>query len=197
MNKFTKCMTTIAVSALLAGPAAALEFDANYGGAKHSIKFSGPGCGDKFNKLIGQVHVSNFPFPVDFFTSGPNTGYWAANITTLADLGFDWFGEGTFIISKNGKTVLDWPKKATLGLSNSTFANLVGVAATHAVTCKNFVEFVGESCQQTKGDAKMSKNGDELKYKMDMECMYLNDNAKLQKTKIKLDSGKLEWLNPA
>ena len=136
MNKFTKCMTTIAVSTLLAWPAAALEFDATYAGAKHSIKFSGNGCGENFNNLLGQVHVANHSFNTDVGFSGPNTGYWAANITTLLELGFDWFGDGHFIISKNGKTVLDWPKKATMGVSNATFANLVGVAATHAVTCK-------------------------------------------------------------
>ena len=194
MNKFTKCMTAIAVSALLAGPAAAFGLDATYAGTKHSIKFSGPGCGENINKLPGAVYVSNISYGTDFFATGPNTGYWDANITTFADLGFDWFGMGTFIVSKNGKTVLDAPKKATLGLSSSTFLNLVGVAATHALTCKNFVSFAEETCQQTKGDANMSKNGEQLKYKMDMECHYLNDKANLKKTKIKLNSGTLEFL---
>ena len=195
MNKFTKCMTAIAVSALLAGPAVALDFDANYAGTKGQVKFSGSGCsGDNHKDLVVTTRAYNFPaFGMPEGGSGPNTGQWTANFVGLP---FPFPGSGSFIISKNGKEVLDWPKKATFGLSDGTFGGLVNEVGNYAfVECKNISLIPGfdpASCQQTKGDAKMSKDGDQLKYKLDMQCMYENDKGNDKKVQVRVTSGRLD-----
>jgi hypothetical protein len=201
MNILAKCMTAIAISALVAGPAAAVEFNVSYVGTKGSIKLWGSGCSDDRDKNLA-VNMAMFgsgfivdPDALDF-DSGPNTGLFDAFIEGVELGEFD--GEGTFVIEKRGKDVTEAPKRAVLGLSEDFFGNVVDEMADFAaVECKNFEDFSYASCQQVKGSADWSKDGQQLKFKVEVECYYLDTGDKSQKVQVRIVSGKLDWIEPS
>jgi hypothetical protein len=198
MNKFTKNVTAFALSALVAGPAAALEFDTLHVGEKAEVKFSGANCdGSKFNKLDIMMYMYNTPFNINpgflDYTNGPNTGIYETEILGGFGVGEDFFGFGTFIISKNGKKVADAPKKATLGMSAETFlAFKVALEAYGIDKCKKFDIFQADLTQITKNAVEWSKGGDRLNGKLTVETQYTDDGGKDKKIKVNIKTGKMD-----
>ena len=198
MSKFSKTMAAIAVSALLAAPAAALEFDEVWEGRNARANLSGAGCSsDNTNNIDMVAEMNNFPFLVDpdlaDFTSGPNTGIWDAALFIFNN---EVDAEGTFVISRNGNTATDAPKKAAVGVSNDAFIALAQTVGVYAASeCSRFVEFLDVTCQVTRGEAKWGRNGDRLNVKMDMQCMYLDDREKTRNVWLRINSGNLDRVN--
>jgi hypothetical protein len=196
VTTFSKSMAAIAVAAMVGGPAAAQgEFDETWAGTKARVNLTGAGCKAATGKNLDMtVEMANFPIIVDpdfaDFISGPNTGLWNASIFVFdADFG----GQGTFVIYKNGNTVLDAPKKAAVGPSDNFFLDLVSLVGDYAVSeCSKLVEFDGDLCTVTRGDASWARKGERLTVKMDMRCQYLDDKERLKNVQVKINSGPLE-----
>ena len=195
MSKFSQSMAAIAVAALVAGPAAAqLEFDVTWAGSRARANLSGSGCSaDNRNNLDMIVEMANAPVEVPDFVTGPNTGIWDSSIFLFGE---EVDGEGTFVISKNGNTVLDAPKKAAMGPSDNFFLALVSVVGEYAVeSCSKLVAFDGDLCTVTRGEAMWTRKGERLNVKMDMMCQYLHENNKLKNVQLIINSGVLEVVN--
>ena len=201
MNKFTKSMAAIAVSALIAGPAAALEFDALWTGEKAEVKLSGDGCdGAKFKKLDVATWMANEPYDIDAigigfdaYTTGPNTGVYEVEILGGFGVGEDFFGEGVFVISKNGKKVEDAPKKAALGMSELTFEAIEDALDAYGISeCKKFDFLEFDLTQVTKGSAEWSKDGERLQAKIRVDSQYKDDDGKDKNVKVNVDTGKMD-----
>jgi hypothetical protein len=198
MSKFSISMAAIAVSALVAGSAAAIEFDAVWIGSTAKANLTGAGCtADNTKNLDMAVEMINAPVIIDpdfsNFITGPNTGIWNASLFLFGD---ELDGSGTFVISRNGNTVFDAPKKAAVGPSDNFFLTLVAIVGEYAVeSCSKLVEFDGDLCTVTKGDATWTKKGERLSMKMDMKCQYLDDKGRDKTVQLKINSGKLEIVN--
>jgi hypothetical protein len=199
MNKFTKNVTAFALSALVAGPAAALELDQLYSGEKAEVKFTGGGCdSSKFNKLNIDMYMATALFTIDppgiqVFNSGPNTGAYAVDIFGWFGVDEDLFGFGSFIISKNGKKVTDAPKKATLGMSLETFDEIESALDLYAIgNCKKFDIIEADVAQITKNAVEWSKGGDRLEGKVTVESQYKDDKGNSKKVKVNLKTGKMD-----
>ena len=200
MNKFTKSMTAIAVSALVAGPAAALEFDATYAGEKGQIKFSGNGCDTDKLKNVDVVMSFINGFGWDFgdfveigFESGPDTGYWESSFFSFGE---EVEGLGMFIISKPGKTSLDAPKEAVNDISDEIADVLELVLGDYALfNCKN-VDLVGiEPTTIKKFDTKWSKDGEKVDVKFEANTKYLDDKGKEKKVQLSVKTGKMDLID--
>jgi hypothetical protein len=200
MNIFAKSMTAIAISALVAGPAAAVEFDLNWVGTDGSIKLSGDNCSvDKDKNLTVDMEMFGDGFTVDpiglDFDAGPNTGLFDAFVEGVELGEFD--GEGTFVIEKRGKTADDFPLRATLGVSSDLFLNVIEELEDYAeFACNEVVEVDFIGCQQTKGHADWSKDGEQLQVKVQIVCKYLDDGGKVKKVQARVVSGKLHGVFP-
>ncbi len=197
MNKFTKSMTAFAVSALIAGPAAAVEFDVFYSGSKAKVSYKAADCKSANEKNLDMtVDMFGDGFIVDpddlDFDAGDNTGLWEVTVFSFAE-SLD--GEGLFIISQTGKTKDDAPIKATMDVSQETHGELINAidGYLNSGVCKDgkVVELFPSSCQITKGDAKWGKKGETLTVKMDMQCQYENDKGKDKSVTLKILSGKM------
>ncbi len=198
MNKFTKSMTAIAVSALIAGPAAAVDFDVTWSGSKAKVSFKAADCKSASeNNLDMTINMFGDGFivdPVDLdFDAGGNTGLWES---TLFSFGYSFDDEGLFIISQTGKTKADAPKKATMDVSDESHLDLIGAIddyLTNSGQCKagKIVELFPSTCQITKGDAQWSKKGEKLEVRMDMQCEYDNDKGKRKNVTLNISSGKM------
>ena len=200
MSRFFKSMVAIAASALVAGPAVAQDFETfntTWSGSNAQANLTGAGCrADNTSKLNMTVNMRNEPVSMDpdflDFVTGPNTGIWESSI-----LGFggELDGEGTFVISQRGNTVIDAPKKAAVGPSDNLFLALVNIVAGYAVAeCNNLAEFDGDLCQVHKGDATWSMNGERLTVRMDMKCRYLDQNGRNRNVQLKIHSGRLDFV---
>jgi hypothetical protein len=202
VTTFSKSMAAIAVAAMVGGPAAAQEegeFDVFWAGSRARANLSGSGCkADNRNNLDMLVEMSNAsvtmdPDAADFLT-GPNTGIWDSSIFLFGE---EVDGEGTFVISKNGNTVLDAPKKAAMGPSDNFFLALVNIMAEYAaLECSKLVAFDGDLCTVTRGDASWGRQGERLTMRMDMRCPYLDSNGRDKTVQLKINSGPLEFFNP-
>jgi len=196
MNKFTKSMAAIAVSALIAGPAAALEFDAFYEGEKASVKLSGDGCDKDETKNLDIamefVNGFNFDFAEGLFNTGPYTGFWDS---ALFSFGEEVDGEGTFIISKPGKTSLDAPKEAAMDVSEDVWTALEAILGDYGFdNCKKFDIFLAEVTTIKKFNTKWSKDGDVAEVKLEVESKYETTDDKEKKVKLALKSGKMDLI---
>lgn len=188
MSKFTKSLTAIAVSALVAGPAAAVDFDDLWQGSKGNIKLSGSNCkGAKAKNL--DVMMYAYGDEGEFFF-GPNTGFWEVEIFAFGE-SVD--GEGIFTVSQTGKTSADFPKKAEFGPDSFTATGLVELMAEYAEDeCKNFVGFNFGACQVTKNDGKWGKSGDQLSVKWDVKCTYEDDKGKDKNVQMKIKTNNMD-----
>jgi len=144
------------------------------------------------------VSMANAPVIMDpefsDFLTGPNTGIWQAAIFLFGE---ELDGEGTFVISKNGNTVFDAPKKAAIGPSENFFLALVSIVGEYAVeSCSKLVEFDGDFCTVTRGEASWGRQGERLTTKMDMRCQYLDDRERVKNVQRRINSGPLEMVNP-
>ena len=143
------------------------------------------------------VEMNNEPVTMDpeFFdwVTGPNTGVWDSSIFLFGE---EADGEGTFVISKNGNTVLDAPKKAAMGPSDNFFLALVSVVAEYAAEeCSKLVFFDGDLCTVTRGEASWGRQGERLTVKMDMRCQYVDDRERLRTVQLRINSGPLDIID--
>jgi hypothetical protein len=185
-------MAAIAVSALISGPASAIEDDVIYSGSKAVTIWNGSGCSSHKDKdqSMSILMTPNIEFD-GLLDVGKDTGYWFAEIFDIGDI--EDTGNGPFMISKPGKTVKDAPKKATMDLSRNTFIEITTEMGVYAASaCKNFDEFAEDSTQIKKFEAKWSKNGEKLKVNLEVESNYLNDKGNLKKVKFKVNSKQLD-----
>jgi hypothetical protein len=192
VNIFAKSMTAIAISAFVAGPAAAVEFEGTWIGEDGSVKLSGDNCSvDKDKNLFVDMEMYGDGFLIDEdFDSGPNTGIFDMAVEGLELGEFD--GEGTFVIEKRGKDVTEAPLRATLGVSSDFFANVIDELFEYGViSCKNFEAQEPFGCQQTKGHADWSKDGEQLQVKVQVVCKFIDNNEKVKKVQARVVSGKL------
>ena len=198
MKKFTKSMTAIAVSALVAGPAAAVDFDVYYVGDKAEVKLSAGGCkSEKEKNLAVGIYMFGDAFGIDplglAFDAGRNTGLWEAD----TDFGGVVDAEGLFVISKPGKTVFDAPKQATADVSDSTYWNMVGAVDDYLTfgDCKDIQELFGSECQVTKNDVKWSKDGEKVSWKTDMKCPYVTTKDKEKTATLSFKSNNMDLVD--
>jgi hypothetical protein len=185
MNKFTKSMAAIAVSAMVAGPASAVE----YSTTKATADFSGSGCKSDKGKDL-QVFMDFL-----FGTGAPNTGFWQSTFFSFGDVLVD--GEGPFIISKTGKTDADAPKEATMDLGGPEFDALEDEMAAYAEDTANCKKSIGVEAynfdtQITMFTAKWSKNGDKVSVKMKAEGTYEDTKGKDKKAQLKVNAKNME-----
>jgi hypothetical protein len=92
---------------------------------------------------------------------------------------------------------MDAPKKAAMGPSDNFFLALVSIVGEYAVggACSKLVEFDGDLCTVTKGEASWARKGERLKVKMDMKCQYLHENGNLRNVQLKINSGNLDMVD--
>lgn len=184
MNKFTKSMAAIAVSAMVAGPASAVE----YSTSKATADFSGSGCKSDKGKDL-QVFM-DFLFGV----GAPNTGQW---FSQFFDFGDEIDGTGPFIISKTGKTADKAPKEATMDLGKDEFNAMEVEMADYAGDTDNCKKSSGFDAynfdtQITKFTAKWSKNGDKVSVKMKAEGTYEDTKGKDKKVQLQVNAKNME-----
>ena len=178
MNKFTKSLVAVAVSALVAGPA----FGETWSGSKAQVKFSGSGCkADKAKNL-------DMNFYAEGGTSGPNSGFWESSIFSFDGLVG---GEGTFTVSKTGKTIEDAPKMATNDLFWDEYYALEDAMADYSDGCKDADGYNYDTLIK-KFDTKWSKDGEKAKVQMQAEGTYENTKGKSKKIKLKVNSGEMD-----
>jgi hypothetical protein len=179
MDKFTKYMAAIAVSALVAGPVSA----ETYSTTKASSALSGKGCkADKTKDLQLTIDFNSLG------VAGPSTGVWQS---TFFDFGTVVNADGTFIVSTPGKTIDDAPKQATMDLSNDMYNNMQTALANFAATCKNAAGYNGDA-QIIKFDAKWSKNGDKVSVKMQGQGTYNDTKGKSNTVDVNVDAKNME-----
>ena len=177
MSKFTKTLVAATISGLVSTSALAVDNGCAFGvyqtaqGKQAKLQISGQKC-DKFK---ADLDMTLF---VECDGGGANTGYWQSSVF---DFGLEGNGEGPYIASKPGKTlVMD-----VSDISNFEFT---------------MDDYVFENCSKgneegynfdtvlKKFEAKISKNGDKVKVQWDSEGTYLDgvkDKDRKVKTKLK------------
>ena len=177
MSKFTKTLVAAAISGLVSTSAMAADYGCVNGvyataqGKQAKLDVNGSKC----DKL--KVEVDMTLFVGCDFNAGANTGTWQS---TVFDFGLEGNGEGPYIASKPGKTLV------------------MDQSGNDLFDFENFMDdYVANNCENEDGynydtelkkfEAKVSKNGDKVKVRWDSEGTWDElDTEKDRKVKTKL-----------
>ena len=178
MSKFTKTLVAAAISGLVSTSAMAADYGCVNGvyataqGKQAKLDINGSKC-DKF-KLEADMTL----FVSCDFNAGANTGTWES---TVFDFGLEGNGEGPYIASKPGKTLVMDQSGADLEDFEDFMDDYVFDNCSPDTFGYNYDTVL------KKFEAKTSKNGEKVKVRWDSEGTWYDfDKDKDRKVKTKL-----------
>ena len=194
MSKFTKTMIASVLAVAVAGPAAAdVKENGDFVGTKTTAKITPSGCKNS------KVDIAQASLYFEDDPGYPESGSWdftAFNTTESASM------DGWYIERKVGKDLTaaldsdDLGGCFPVGIDGEDCDGIVGQIQDHlaAESCGAMTLLQGNAFTVTKGQIKLSKNGDRAKLDMQVEGEYTDTKSKVKKVKATVKANKMDFV---